>query len=99
MPNTVGSPQRNTGRSDRFTRTGGLLLIWLLLLIFIVYPLLMLLSRAFIDDGQFTVGALITAVKSSSNLKALRNSLLLAGMVGVAGTLIGMTFASVSYTH
>ena len=74
-------------------RTGGLLLIWLLLLIFIVYPLLMLLSRAFIDDGHFTVGALITAVKSSSNLRALRNSLLLAGMVGLAGTLIGMIFA------
>jgi iron(III) transport system permease protein len=85
--------RRNTERSDRIARTGGLLLIWLLLLIFIVYPLLMLLSRAFVDDGHFTVGALIAAVKSSSNLKALRNSLLLAGMVGVAGTLIGMIFA------
>jgi iron(III) transport system permease protein len=93
MATAVGGSQRNTGRSDGFTRSGGLLLIWLLLLIFIVYPLLMLLSRAFIDDGHFTVGALITAVKSSSNLRALRNSLLLAGMVGVAGTLIGMTFA------
>jgi iron(III) transport system permease protein len=93
MAIAVGSPQRNIGRSDGFTRAGGLLLIWLLLLIFIVYPLLMLLSRAFIDNGQFTVGALITAVRSSSNLRALRNSLLLAGMVGIAGTLIGMTFA------
>jgi iron(III) transport system permease protein len=89
----IGRPQRNTGRSDRFARAGGLLLIWLLLLIFIVYPLLMLLSRAFVDDGHFTLGALIAAVKSSSDLKALRNSLLLAGMVGVAGTAIGMIFA------
>lgn len=93
MVTTIGTPQRNTGRSDRFARAGGLLLIWLLLLIFIVYPLLMLLSRAFVDDGHFTLGALIAAVKSSSNLKALRNSLLLAGMVGVAGTAIGMIFA------
>jgi iron(III) transport system permease protein len=85
--------QPNTGRSDRFARTGGLLLIWLLLLIFIVYPLLMLFSRAFVDDGHFTLGALIAAVKSSSNLRALRNSLVLAGMVGGAGTLIGMIFA------
>ena len=93
MVTTIGTPQRNTGRSDRFARAGGLLLIWLLLLIFIVYPLLMLLSRAFVDDGHFTLGALIAAVKSSSNLEALRNSLLLAGMVGVAGTAIGMIFA------
>jgi iron(III) transport system permease protein len=89
----VGDSRRDTTRSDGLVRTGGLLLIWLLLVIFIVYPLLMLLARAFIDDGQFTVGALIAAVKSSSNLRALRNSLLLATMVGVAGTLIGMTFA------
>ena len=93
MATIVVRSRRNTERSDRIARTGGLLLIWLLLLIFIVYPLLMLLSRAFVDDGHFTVGALIAAVKSSSNLKALRNSLLLAGMVGVAGTLIGMIFA------
>ncbi len=80
MATIVVRSRRNTERSDRIARTGGLLLIWLLLLIFIVYPLLMLLSRAFVDDGHFTVGALIAAVKSSSNLKALRNSLLLAGM-------------------
>lgn len=93
MVTIVVKSQPNTGRSDRLARTGGLLLIWLLLLIFIVYPLLMLLSRAFVDDGHFTLGALTAAVKSSSNLRALRNSLILAGMVGVAGTLIGMIFA------
>jgi iron(III) transport system permease protein len=90
---TVVRSRRNTGRSDRFAGAGGLLLIWLLLLIFIVYPLLMLFSRAFVDGEHLTIGPLIAVVRSSSNLKALRNSLVLAGMVGVAGTLIGMIFA------
>jgi iron(III) transport system permease protein len=93
MDTTVGGLQRNAVRADRFARTGGLLLIWLLLLVFIVYPLLMLLSRAFTDDGQFTVAALVAVAKAPGNLKALGNSLLLAGMVGFAGTLIGMIFA------
>jgi iron(III) transport system permease protein len=93
METAVAGPRSKTGRYDGFFKAGGLLLIWLLLLVFIVYPLMMLLSRAFIEHGHFTLSALITAVRSSSNLRALRNSLLLAGMVGVAGTLIGMMFA------
>jgi iron(III) transport system permease protein len=88
----VGARRRNA-HLDGIVRTGGLLLIWLLLLIFIVYPLLTLLSRAFLDNGQLSATALFAAIHSPSNLKALRNSLVLAGMVGVAGTLIGMTFA------
>jgi iron(III) transport system permease protein len=93
MATAAGGLQRNSIRADGLARTGGLLLIWLLLLIFIVYPLLMLLARAFSDNGAFTSAALVAAVKSPSNLKALRNSLLLAAMVGIAGTLIGMAFA------
>jgi iron(III) transport system permease protein len=93
MATAIGGLQRNPARADGLVRTGGLLLIWLLLLLFIIYPLSMLLARAFSDNGAFTAGALVTAVKSPSNLKALRNSLLLAAMVGVAGTLIGTIFA------
>src|SRR5476649_2388820 len=93
-----------TGKvSDRTTvphprnvvRAAGLLAIWLLLLVFIVYPLVMLLLRAFFADGMFTFDALVAAVKSKSNLRALRNSLLLAFLVGVAGTLVGLAFALV----
>jgi iron(III) transport system permease protein len=72
---------------------GGLLGIWLLLLIFIVYPLLMLLSRAFLDDGHLSLQALGAAITAPKNLRALGNSLLLATMVGVAGTLLGLVFA------
>ncbi len=84
---------RNIVRSQIWLRGGGLLAIWLLLLIFIVYPLLMLLSRAFIDDGQLNLGALISAITAAKNLRALGNSLLLAMLVGVTGTLAGLIFA------
>src|SRR5436305_4916918 len=74
-------------------RAAGLLSIWLLLLVFIVYPLAMLLLRAFFADGQLTLDAFIAAVKSTGNLRALRNSLTLAFLVGAAGTLVGLVFA------
>src|SRR4051794_22317843 len=74
-------------------RAAGLLSIWLLLFVFIVYPLAMLLLRAFFADGQLTLDALIAALKSTSNLRALRNSLLLAFLVGAAGTLVRLVFA------
>jgi iron(III) transport system permease protein len=83
----------NAVRPEKMLRAGGLLAIWLLLLIFIVYPLLMLLARAFVDDGHLSLNALVSAVTAPKNLRALGNSLLLATMVGVAGTLIGLIFA------
>ena len=74
-------------------RAGGLLAIWLLLLIFIVYPMLMLFSRAFLDDGHLSLQTLFAAIAAPKNLRALGNSLLLAMLVGVAGTLLGLIFA------
>jgi iron(III) transport system permease protein len=84
---------RRVARPQKWLRGGGLLAIWLLLLIFIVYPLAMLLSRAFVDDGHLTLHALFSAVTAPKNLRALGNSLLLAMLVGVAGTLVGLIFA------
>ncbi len=87
-------PAKSNGPHPRsLARAAGLLSIWLLLLVFIVYPLAMLLLRAFFADGQFTLDAFIAAVKSTSNLRALRNSLILAFLVGAAGTLVGLVFA------
>src|SRR6185437_183060 len=82
-----------SARPRRLMRTVGLSGIWLLLLLFIVYPLLMLLSRAFFDGGHLTFDALLATLKSPSSLRALGNSLLLALMVGVVGTLVGLLFA------
>ena len=79
--------------TDAVTRFGGLLLVWVLLLLFIIYPLAMLVGRAFFENGAFMPGALTNALKSASNLRALRNSLVLASLVGAAGTFIGLIFA------
>ena len=84
---------RNVVRPETWLRAGGLLAIWLLLLIFIIYPLGMLLSRAFVDDGHLGLQALLAAITAPKNLRALGNSLLLAMLVGVAGTLAGLAFA------
>ena len=54
-------------------REGGLVLIWLLLLLFVVYPLAMLLQRAVFDDGGLSLGAFAGALKSPNNLRALRD--------------------------
>jgi iron(III) transport system permease protein len=80
LPSSVG----------RFT---GLLFTWLLLLLFVIYPLAMLLQRAVLDNGVLSLGAFGEALKSANNLRALRNSLELAALVGAAGTLVGFVFA------
>src|ERR1700704_2633647 len=83
----------STVRPEFWLRRGGLLGIWLLLLIFIVYPLAMLFARAFVDDGRLSLQALFAAISAPKNLRALGNSLLLAMLVGVAGTVLGLIFA------
>ncbi len=70
-----------------------MLVLWLLLALFIVYPLTMLLGRAFFDEGHLALGPLLAAVENPNNLRALRNSLVLALLVGAAGTAIGLVFA------
>jgi iron(III) transport system permease protein len=74
-------------------RQGGLLFIWVLLLLFVIYPLAMLLQRAVFDNGALSLGTLSGALESSSSLRALRNSLELAALVGVTGTFVGFAFA------
>jgi iron(III) transport system permease protein len=80
-------------RLGRLASTAGLLVLWLLLLVFVIYPLVMLLLRAFETDGQVRLAPLIATITNSNTLRALRNSLELALLVGVAGTLIGLMFA------
>jgi iron(III) transport system permease protein len=74
-------------------RQGVLLLIWLALALFVIYPLAMLLQRAAMDNGALSLDAISGALQSSSNLRALRNSLELATLVGTAGTFVGFIFA------
>jgi iron(III) transport system permease protein len=66
-------------------RAGIVVVLWLLLGLFVLYPLACLLGRAFSDDGGFTLGPILSAVGNPTHLRALRNSLLLATLVGVLG--------------
>jgi iron(III) transport system permease protein len=67
--------------------------LWLLLAVFVVYPLACLIARAFSEDGAVTAGPLIAALRDVNNLRALRNSLELAFLVAAVGTVAGFLFA------
>src|SRR4029079_5123829 len=83
---------RGTTQGDPF-RIAGIVTLWLLLGLFVLYPLACLLVRAFRDDGGFTLGPIISALGNPTHLRALRNSLVLATLVGSLGTAAGSLFA------
>src|SRR5262245_12631778 len=67
--------------------------LWLLLGLFVLYPLACLLLRAFSDDAGFTFEPIVSALGNPTHLRALRNSLVLATLVGLLGTATGFLFA------
>lgn len=71
-----------------------LVALWLLLALFVVYPLTELLIRAFTDNGKFTLEPLLAAVADGAHRAAFFNSLLLATTVGLLGTVLGFLFAT-----
>jgi len=85
------------GVSERLRADPGLALavaaLWLLLGLFVLYPLVMLLGRVFIDNGQFTLQGLAAVLTDRHQLQAFWNSLLLGGLVGLVGTVLGFAFA------
>ena len=88
----AGAWTRWRGASDPL-RLLGIVILWLLLGLFVLYPLIELVHRALSDDSGFTLAPLVAAINSKSNLRAFANSLLLATFVGACGTLIGFLFA------
>src|SRR5437868_716475 len=74
-------------------RAGIIVALWLLLGLFVLYPLACLLARAFSDDAGFTLGPIVSALNNPTHLRALRNSLVLATLVGILGTAAGFLFA------
>src|SRR6188508_2556919 len=83
---------RGPAQNDPF-RIAVIVTLWLLLGLFVLYPLACLLGRAFSDDGGFTLGPIISALGNPTHLRALRNSLVLATLVGSLGTAAGFLFA------
>src|SRR6266446_4390022 len=67
--------------------------LWALLALFVVYPLAMLLVRVLTDQGGFTTAGLAAVLSARHQIRAFGNSLLLALLVGSAGTALGFLFA------
>ena len=69
------------------------LALWLLLALFVVYPLAMLFARMLTDHGTFTTAGIATILTDRHQIRAFWNSLLLASLVGITGTVLGFLFA------
>ena len=69
------------------------LVLWALLGLFVLYPLVSLLARVAVDGGRLSLGSALAILADPHQLRALDNSLLLAALVGVAGTALGFLFA------
>jgi iron(III) transport system permease protein len=67
--------------------------IWLGLAIFILFPLFRLFAYTFVDNGQLSLDSLSRIWARSHNRVALTNSLWLATLVSVLGTMMGFLFA------
>ncbi len=67
--------------------------LWVLLGLFVVYPMAMLLGRVLTDHGVFTTAGLMAVLTDKHQIRAFWNSLLLAVLVGIAGTVLGFVFA------
>ena len=70
-----------------------ILAVWILLLLFVLYPLAHLLERAFFDESGFTLEPLLASLVDSGHQAAFANSLILATVVGALGTALGFLFA------
>jgi len=67
--------------------------LWALLALFVVFPLVRLLVRAFTDGGHLTLANAAAILGDQNHRQAFWNSLLLGALVGVCGTLLGFLFA------
>jgi iron(III) transport system permease protein len=67
--------------------------LWLLLSLFVLYPLAMMLAAGFVDDGRLTISPLLAILAKPSHRTAFANSLLLGALVGLIGTALGFLFA------
>ncbi len=70
--------------------------LWILLALFVVYPLAMLFVRMLTDHGAITTAGITAILTDRHQVRAFWNSLLLALSVGIAGTVLGFLFAFTS---
>jgi iron(III) transport system permease protein len=90
-----------TGRSMAAALPGGrdpavalaVAALWALLGLFVVYPLVMLFARILTDHGTFSLAGIVAVLTDKHQIRAFWNSLLLALLVGIGGTVLGFLFA------
>ncbi|HQZ46572.1 MAG TPA: iron ABC transporter permease [Usitatibacteraceae bacterium] len=67
--------------------------LWLLLALFVVFPLAMLFLRIFWDGATFSFAGIGAVLGDRHQIRAFWNSLLLGTLVGLLGTAMGFLFA------
>lgn len=70
-----------------------LVILWGLLFLFILFPLLRLFMKTFEEGGHFSLANILSVIGDPNQRQALWNSLLLASLVGLCGTVLGFLFA------
>jgi iron(III) transport system permease protein len=87
------SPEFNGKRRRDPALAISVVVIWILLGLFILYPLIKILILAFESDGHFSLVNIIEVLSRRNHYWALWNSLLLGSLVGLLGTVLGFFFA------
>ncbi len=82
-----------TGLRNDPAVTIAVVVLWALLALFVIYPMVMLLGRVLTDHGTFTTAGLLAVLTDKHQIRAFWNSLLLAVLVGLGGTILGFLFA------
>ena len=72
------------------------IMLWLLLGVFVLYPLCRLFATTFWVDGSFTLDNLRPFMDNWYDRRSAVNSILLGCSVGAAGTVLGFIFAFVT---
>jgi iron(III) transport system permease protein len=92
-PSAAATAPRTPGAHRDPVVAGTAFVLWALLALFVVYPLVMLLGRVVYDQGHFSLTGLVTILADRHQIRAFWNSLLLATLVGLIGTVVGFIFA------
>ncbi len=87
----MAAPADGNGKDPAVT--AAVVVLWLLLALFVVYPLAMLFARMLTDHGTFTFAGIATVLTDRHQIRAFWNSLWLGLLVGVIGTAFGFLFA------
>lgn len=93
MALAAGSPTRTLRRPWDAARAAAWLGSSVGIALFILFPLFRVLEATFWERDHLTLGVLGRVLEFAYNRRALTNSLLLATLVSIAGTLIGFLFA------